>query len=309
MKSIITSFLVIVVFSSFAQTGSEYFEQFENRIKNEDYRGALKAIDKAIEAEPDSFYYQQNKAYLIYNLGKPAEAVAIYDRVIKLQPSIDAYNGRGICYESMMMFDNAVSDYLRAAEIATTDTAKYSMYINIGSAKSRNREFDAAYEYLMKAYNFDSTNTAVLNNLGTVCDEVGRGDETLKYLKKVVELEPDFIAGWVNVGFKLQMDGKYEESLTYFDKAVELDPTEALGWNNRGYTKMKLGDLKGAMKDIDKSLELYPFNSYAHRNKALVYIEMGKTKKACEELDKAIKKGFIKMYGNEVIELKAANCE
>lgn len=309
MKSIPTAILLILSSYSFAQTGQEYFLQFEDKIEKEDFRGALKAIDKAIEAEPDSFYYQQNKAYLIYSLGKPAQAVEIYDNIIKLEPSMDAYNGRGICYESMMMFDYAVNDYLRAAEIAPTDTAKYSMYVNIGSAKSRNREFDAAYEYLMKAYNFDSTNTAVLNNLGTVCDEVGRGDETLKYLKKVVELEPDFIAGWVNVGFKLQMDEKYEESLSYFDKAVELDPTEALAWNNRGYTKMKLGDLKGAMKDIDKSLELYSFNSYAHRNKALVYIAMGKSKKACEELDKAIEKGFVKMYGQEVLELKAKNCK
>jgi tetratricopeptide (TPR) repeat protein len=309
MKNIITIFLLLIAFCSVAQTEDQNFNKFIELYSKQDYKGALKAIDKAIKESPDSFSYLSQKAYLHYRMGNPTKAVLLYNEIIEIEPSDDNYNGRGIAYESMMMINEAKSDYLSAAKAATNDTIKYSMYNNLAAANIKIRKFDEAYDYLLEAYNFDTTNLAVLNNLGNVCDEVGRGNETLKYLRKVVELDPNFVGGWVNIGFKLQLLGLYKESLMYFDKAIELDPSVAFSWNNRGYSKFKMEDYKGALKDINKSLELYELNSYANRNRALVYIAQGKNKKACEDIEAAISKGFVGMYGDEIIQLKAENCK
>jgi len=223
MKNIITILFVLFSIFTFAQTDDENFNNFLELYNKEDFKGAMKAINKAIEANPDSTSYLSSKAYLHYRMGNPTKAVLLYNEIIEVEPTSFNYNGRAIAYESMMMITEAKANYLSAAKAATNDTIKYSMYSNLAAANMKIRKFQEAYDYLMEAYAFDSTNIVVLNNLGTVCDEVGRGGETLKYLKKVVEINPEFIGGWVNIGFKLQMLEMYKESLMYFDKAIELD--------------------------------------------------------------------------------------
>jgi len=260
----------------------------------------------------DSFNskYFEIKAILQLELKLKPELLNTLNSAILIFPiNSTFYNLRGNIYLSSGDFDYAIQDLTKSIEYAKNDTFKSIGFVNRGAAKIYKRDHEGAYNDYMEAYKIDSTDVRTLNNLGTVCDEVGRGDETMKYFLKIIEIDSNSTAAYINIGFKYQEMGEYAKSIKYFNKAVVLEPNQALSYSNRSYSKLKLGDLKGGMKDIEKSLKLYPSNSYTYRTRALIYIELGKKEKACDDLETAINYGFTVSYGKEVYNLMMLHCK
>ncbi|MFT6500341.1 MAG: tetratricopeptide (TPR) repeat protein [Crocinitomicaceae bacterium] len=310
MKTLLILLSLSIIGTSYCQTAEEYEVKSNDYFLKNDYKNALKAIDNAIELEMTVDYYHAIRAKCLIGLGEIEESLNAYGRGIILFPkSSQLYDERALLYTRLRMNTEAIADYNKALKYAENDTTKFMIMTNRAAAKMAWRDFEGAYDDLMQSYNFDSTDIAVLVNLGAMCDEVGRGDETLKYLLKAVEIDPTFSAPYANIGYKYQEMGRYDEAIKYYNKVLELDPEEPLGFSNRSYNLYKLGEFKSAMKDINKSIEIYPANSYAYKVRALIHIANKKNKKACEDLDIAIELGYTEQYGDEVQQLINANCQ
>lgn len=292
-----------------AQTEDEQMDEVIALANEGKLKKAIKICDEVIAENPKYIYSYINKSIIYVQLEKYDEALIALDEGLTENPkSAQLYHERGILYQSYSLIDRALRDYSLGVKFAENDSIKNSIRISEATAMSQTRNFEGAYEVLMECYAFDSTNMATLNNLATVCDEVGKEDQTLYYLHKVIEIDSNFVPGYVNIGYTYQVREEYEKSIAYFDKALEISPNEALSYNNRAYSKLMMGDLDGALKDVNRSLELYPGNAYAYRNRALIYIEMKKMKKACEDLQTALDWKFTEMYGNEVSDLMRRYC-
>lgn len=305
--------LIIILFATVklttAQTGDNHYNQAKTAFDNKDFKTALKNIDYAIKFDSLIIDFFVIKAKCLYELKLYQELYDTYNMAISIFPNYSfLYNNRGNLLINFREFDTAIHDFTTAIELAENDSTKHNSITNRAAAKISKRDFNGAYQDLLTAYKFDSTDFATLTNLGVVCDEIGKGDETLKYLLKAIELDSSFYPAYLNIGFKYQVMGQYEKALEYHDKVLEFNPDEPLGYSNRSFTKFKLGDLKGAMKDIEKSIRLYPENSYAYRIRALIYIEERKIEKACDDLQTALDKGFTVTYGEEVINLHKKYC-
>ncbi|WP_107039146.1 tetratricopeptide repeat protein [Brumimicrobium mesophilum] len=310
MKLTILSLLLFLNFNFIvAQTAEEYNLQSIEKANEGKYSAALKDIDKALEIDSLNIEYLISKAYLHYDLKEFQESYNVFSHVIFLDGNSVSYNGRGMVMETVGEMEMAIEDYSMAIDNAENDTIRASALSNRAASYSKIRNFNLAYEDLIKAYSIDSTSLSVLTNLGAICDEIGKGDETLKYLLKALEVDPDFYPAYGNIGYKYQEMGQHEMAIKYYDKVLEFNPEEPLGYSNRSFNYYKLGDFKQAMKDIDKSLKLYPSNSYAYRVKALILLKDGKTEKACENLQIAIEYGFTERFGNEVLSLQREFCK
>ena len=310
MRNILLAVFITVINLTFAQTADELYEKANSSFENEDYKAALKTVDKAIELDSLNVDFYNLKALSLYKLEKFQESYDTYNKAISIFPEKPyLYISRGNLFLTIQKYDYAILDFTKAMGLAENDSTKCFAVTNRAAAKLSVRDFEGAYEDLMTAYKYDSTDVATLTNLGAVCDEIGRGDETLKYLLKVIEVDSSFYPAYGNIGFKYQELGQYEKAIEYFNKVLEFNPEEPLGYSNRSYNRLKLGDLKGAMKDIEKSIKLYPENSYAYRIRALIYIEKGKMNKACSDLQEALDRGFTLTYGKEVLNLQREHCD
>ncbi|MBL7746797.1 MAG: tetratricopeptide repeat protein [Chitinophagaceae bacterium] len=205
--------------------------------------------------------------------------------------------------------DAAIADYTTTLKMVDADSLILGCLLNRGACYSQKREFQLAYEDYTKASLIAGDNTAILNNMATALDELGRADDAILILKKIITLDSTFLGSYVNLGFQYTKLGRYKEAIEYFDKAIELDKKEPLTYNNRGLARYHLGDHNGALADINESLRIYPQNSYAYKNRALVYLALKEKEKACADIQKALELGFTKMYGEEVLQLKKANCD
>ena len=309
MKHLLLIIFIGIFKLGFTQTVDEIYAEANAAIEAKDFKLALKKIDQVIKLDAENIDYYGSKAYVLFELERFQDAYDFYNEAILIFPeAASLYNDRGCLLLSFQEFELAAEDFTTAMEYAENDSIKNSAITNRATTKMATREFIGAYQDLMLAYAFDSTNIATLTNLGAITDEIGRGDETLKYLLKAVEVDPDFYPAYGNIGFKYQEMGEHEKAIVYYDKVLAFNPDEPLGYSNRSYNKLKLGDTKGAIKDIDKSIKLYPENSYAYRIRALIYLEVDKPDKACADLQTAINYGFTEMYGEEVIGLQSQFC-
>ncbi len=309
MRQIIFLFFLLITNYSYSQDGKVHYNKASELLKNGDNQAALVQISKALKMDSLNVEYLIEKGEILLALRKYQESYDTYSMAISIDPTnVRIFNNRGILLQTIQQFDEAIDDYTSALNLATVDSVRNLFLVNRAAAKIYKRDFNSAYDDLITVYKRDSSNIAMLTNLASICDEIGKGDETLKYLIRVVQIDSTFFPAYGNIGFKYQDMGDYKEAIKYFDKVLQLKPDEALGYSNRSFNKYKLGDYVGAIKDIERSIQLYPDNSYAYRIRALIYIDEHKIELGCKDLKKALDLGFTKMYGDEVNELQKKYC-
>ncbi|MBI5372803.1 MAG: tetratricopeptide repeat protein [Sphingobacteriales bacterium] len=293
-----------------AQPVKDLVTKGQSLLADEKFTEALDIFTKAWEADSLNYNVYTGRGTAYYNLKEFEKAFLDFSKAIKIQPdSALAYHYRANLMYALLYTDEAIVDNTRAIERSVNDTFLRGCFLNRGAARIQKRDFQGAYEDFSRAYSYDSTDIAIINNLGTVLDELGRREEAVEVLKKAIRLDSSFVGPYVNIGFQYTLMGKYRESLEYFDKALQLEKDEPLTLNNRGFARYNLKDYSGALEDINKSIELYPANAYAYKNRALVYLALQKKEEACKDLNKAVDLQFEKQYGPEVNELLKKNCK
>jgi tetratricopeptide (TPR) repeat protein len=310
MKSIFLILICVFVELAYAQSADEYLKEACVSQSNGDHKSALKSIEMAISLDDTKGEYYEVKGECLMDLNRFQEAYETFSWAILVFPErAKLYNDRGNIFVISKDYDLAIEDFTKAIELAGNDTTRMHAFANRGGTKSYIRDFEGAYEDLMEAYSYDSTDIGTLVNLGAICDEIDRGDETLKYLLKAVEVDSTYYPIYVNIGYKYQRLDMHAEAIKYFNKTLEFYAKDPLAYSNRSYSKLKLGDFDGALADIQTSIKSGPANSYAYWVRALIYIEKGKVKKACVDLQTALDKGFTTSYGQAVLDLQRKHCK
>lgn len=310
MKYLIVFLIICTSPLILAQTGQELYELAADQSENENYKKALKTINNAIDKDSTDVKFFRLKLQLLESLEQYQECSDYLSIVVKKFPKDPLlHHFRGAFLTTIQEFNSAIMSYNRALKYAEIDSVKFLIIANRATPKIRIRQFESAYDDLMMAYAFDSTEIAVLVNLSVVCDEVGKGDQTLMYLNKALEQDSTFWPIYANIGYKHQEMGQHEKAIEYYNIVLKNDPNEALGYSNRAFNYYKTGEIKKALKDIDKSIKLYPENSYAYKVRALIYLEMKENKKACEDIQTALDRGYTTSYGDEVKKLKIEYCK
>ncbi len=310
MKKLLFLLSFFIALSTSGQSVKELITRGQQLLGEKKFTEALDIYNKAFKKDSTKYDVFTGRGTAYFELKEFQLCFNDFSRAIALEPdSALAYHYRANLMYVLNYTDEAIADNTRAIERTADEKFLLGCFINRGSAKEQKRDFKGAYEDFYRAYSYDTTDISVLNNLGTVLDELDRREEAIMYLKKAIALDSNFVGPYVNIGFQYSLMGRYEEALIYFNKALELDKDEPLTLNNRGFTRYKLNNLAGALEDINKSIFLYTTNAYAYKNRALVYLALDKKEEACTDLQKARELQFEKQYGPEVNELIKKNCQ
>ena len=164
MKNTLYTLALIVSFSSFGQTASEYFKRAN--YKKSDHYGAISDYIKAIELNPNNdvmsyinnngekLYFSNHHAYYNignskYNLKDYNGAISDYNKAIELNPNYTkAYYNRGNSKSNLKDHYGAISDYNKAIELNPNYTIAY---YNRGGEKYYINDLKGACEDAKKA--------------------------------------------------------------------------------------------------------------------------------------------------------------
>jgi tetratricopeptide (TPR) repeat protein len=162
------------------------------------------------------------KAREAHRLGKVAQAILVYERILELQPKhSEALHLIGVANLQQGRCHEARAKLERAAEIAPE-------------------------------------NSKIQNNLGVALLDLGQLQAARFRFQIAADLEPNFDQAHFNLGRVYQSLGRRREALHKYRHAIEINATHGEAHNNIGAVLILLGRYQEAIDPLSRALELLP---------------------------------------------------
>lgn len=179
------------------------------------------------------------------------------------------YYARGVSYHRKGQFDQAISDYHKALEVAERDkmtpAQQAQVYENRASAYSSMNQNKRAISDFDKALELNPRSLLAYYNRGLIHADMSQYDDAIADYDRAIEVAEgdnltqrrEYSMTFVNRGFAYQRKGLYERSLSDFDKAIKLEPRyyeahyyKALAHEHAGQTREALEAYKGFLRYV-----------------------------------------------------------
>lgn len=151
--------------------------------------------------------------------GKEFEAIAYYERVRELDPSLSDRCSRrlAVLYDRADNQDKALHEFQELLKKKPKDAALLN---DLGYSYYNRAQWTEAESYLRKSLAIDKSNKPAWVNLGLTLAQQGRQQEALEAFNHAVSQAE----AYSNLGFVLAVQGKKAEAMAAYRHALELEP-------------------------------------------------------------------------------------
>lgn len=258
----------------------------------------------SLEQNPNQAEAENNRGYALQNLSRHEEALAAYDKAIKLnQAYAAAWYNRGNLLQSMGRYDDAVSSYRQALALRPdhVDTC-----VNMGNALKSLGRYEDALPCYEKALVLNPRHAIAHNNMGNTLKVLKRHDEALASFNKAISLAPEYADAYFNAALALQDLERFDDAKAAYQKTIAVKPDHAEAHLNLGQTFYELKKFDEALAAYDKAIVLKPAYTEAHLNQGIVYKESRRFDEALAAYGKALtlRPDYIEAYLNRGLVLQ-----
>lgn len=203
----------------------------------------------AIALDPSYTDAFMNRAILLYNTGKPVDALKDFNSLLKLDSlHTDGLLGRANTYSTLSMYKEALPDYNRYFAIKKNMDAK--TYVWRGIAYHNTGNENAAVSDFRKAVSVDMNYYESYYWLGIVKFGKKDYDSAFYYFSESHRCNPGNVETFVYQGLCLFNKGKADEAIGYYNQALKLNPAESSAYVNRAVSFYQLDRFAEAEKDL-----------------------------------------------------------
>ncbi len=204
------------------------------------------------------------KAKGLQQVGRLAEAIALYSRATELKPDYaEAHNNLGNALGEAKRFEEAAVSLRRAAELRPELAAIHG---NLGLALARLKRFEEAAASYRRALELQPDLASAHNSLAMTLRQLGRLEEALAHYRRAIDLKPDAAEFHQNLGNALAALKRYPEAIACHRRVIELKPGLASAHNNLGDLLTELGQPEDAVASYRRAIEIEPGFAVAHNN-------------------------------------------
>ncbi|KAI9846073.1 MAG: hypothetical protein M1837_004329 [Sclerophora amabilis] len=351
---------------SFKAAGNKFF-------KAKDFDKAISEYTKAIDADPQSSTYLSNRAAAYMSANKFQEALSDAKAADKLEPNNSKvqhrlariYTSLGRPYEALNVYDEiepkatakdklpavTMQKHIKQAEdslregttgsmaLYALDQAERGLGVGVdrpqkwrlmrGEANLKNGDVNSlgeAQSIATSLLRINNQDPEALTLRGRALCAQGDNNSAKQHFRKALSCDPEHAAGkflrMLNKLDKLKDDGntsfkagRYQEAVDTYTKALEVDPlnksTNSKLLQNRAMCSIKLKEYDSAISDCTRALELDPSYLKARKTKAKAMGESGNWEEAAREFKSIAEEnpgepGIQKEVRNAELELKKA---
>ncbi len=217
------------------------------------------------------------------------EAIAELKKVAEINPNDElAYFSLGVAYGEKGMYDEEIAEYKKAIEINPNSSDAYT---NLGKAYTDKEMYDEAIVELKKVAEMNSDDDLAHWNLGTAYHDKGVYDEAIAEYKKAIEINPDSSGAYNSLGAAYHDKGMYDEAIVEYKKAIEVNSDDDSAHFNLGLAYANKGTHDEAIAEFITAIEINPSSANAHLYLGTTYGIKGKYSLAIEHFDRAIELG------------------
>ena len=226
-------------------------------------RGNLKETEQLCQriiAKKNNFFDALHLLAVVQTkLGKKDEALASYDRALKLRPDHAGtlYNC-GLTLHQLKRFEEALVSYDRALKVRPDQA---DALLNRGGALYELKRFEEALASYNRALKLRPDHTGTHYNCGLTLHRLKRFEEALASYDRALTVRPDFAEAHDDRGITLRELKRFEEALASYDRALTVRPDYGNGYRNRAITRLLLGQYKDGWTDYEWRWEATDFPS------------------------------------------------
>jgi len=244
----------------------------------------------------------QKQAEICISEGKTLEAIAVYERIIDLEPNFaPAHSDLGVALESQGWQELAIPYYAKALELSPNNYSLES-HLNFGNLlKTRgkpdeaiasyqraidlNPNYISAYQAWVKTlietqrlneaiavydraefYDLDLGGVKIFNDAGIAYIEQGYLDRAIACFQKAISIQSDYADAHCNLGNALLQRGDIKDAIVSFQEAISIDPNFAEVYYNLGVALEKIDKLDEAIACLEAAISLKPEFASALKN-------------------------------------------
>ncbi len=222
-------------------------------------RGDAEAEDfysRAIAAAPDHADAHFNLGNLLRRLGRPRDAAAHYEDVLRIVPDAPAaLVNLGLAVGDIGDWPRAVECFARAAAVAPhlPDPLLY-----LGDALARCGRRDQAIAAFRESVGHFPDAPRGHYNLGLHLAASGSVDDAIPAFERALALHPEYAEAHNGLGVALEAVGRTDDAQAAYREALRVRPDFADAWTNLGTSLVEQGRVAEADHALRRSGELAP---------------------------------------------------
>lgn len=182
---------------------------------------AISWYEIALEYAPKDREVMQQLAGAYADNEEYGKAIKLFTKVIAKFPyNYQAYFGRGICFDALEQFEEAILDYNRALEFNNNVVELW--YAKGDTHYNLSQKYDAVDSY-KKVIELDPFNFECMEDLGRLYIELNKLVYAEEVLLECASLSPKHATAYYLIGKIKAYQGRLEESAKYISDSLKLD--------------------------------------------------------------------------------------
>jgi tetratricopeptide (TPR) repeat protein len=210
---------------------------------------------RRLDITPDDPATRTEFASLLAELGRPQEALAQLDHVIRRHPTAEAWRERAEILERENDLAGAEDAARRAVKLQPDDDSALNALGHMLSRLGRHRR---AAKVFRRAIEVKPDSATYWYNLGTCWHALNNAGKASAAFQQAVELRPDFVQAMNTLGVLERESGHEEEAMAWFRRAITTDPSYAKAWFNVGSVYAAASQPDKALDAFHRALEIDP---------------------------------------------------
>jgi tetratricopeptide (TPR) repeat protein len=223
--------------------------------RKDDYQGALKDYNRAIELDPRYADAYIGRGFAKYKLGDRSNAAIDFSTAITLNPkSARAYNNRGNLYLEFKDWEYAIADFDLAIEL---DPNYADALIGRGIAKeSWPGARTTGMVDLNMALIIDPKSVRGYRSRAHAKRDNNDNSGAIEDYTKAMALGANLASDYSGRGIAKFQSKDFKSAISDYNAALKIDPDFAAAYYNRGLAKFEIGDKNGAISDLQQSQKI-----------------------------------------------------
>lgn len=221
-----------------------------------EYGPAERSCRELLAAQPENADALHLLGVVVYQAGKPVEAIEYLQKAVQLLPgSAEASGNLGLAYHAAGDFAASAFWHRRALGL-NPDAANACN--NLGMALLAQTKLGEAEAAFRRAIQLNPASGLAYCNLGGVLGERGESDEAAECFRRALELDPTYAPAHSNLGRLLCSQSKLDEAEAACRQAIELRPDFAEAHVHLGKVLFERGDARAAFGHYQRAIGLKP---------------------------------------------------
>lgn len=205
--------------------------------------------------------------------GRPAEALAAYERVLRSFPdNLEALRLCGVAAFQAGDVKRASRLLEKAVESHPDD---YEAHYNLGVVQQSGRTLEAACASFRRAATLMPSSVIAHYNLATALLELGRNEDAVAAYDRAIEADRNFAAAYAGRAFVQRSLGRLDDALASYERAIALVPDDAQTQTGYGTALQLVGRLEEAIEALRCAAAIDPNYPDACTNLADAFVEKG----------------------------------